>query len=335
MLSAVVFALLAGPPAEALPPRRVAVISPTGAEQLPALEPALVEALDARGFSTTRLRPSSPEGSACADSMVEPSCVAQLRRGWNDQRPPLMVLGSIAAESGSHRVQLLVLHRDESEPIARFDARFVDDDLVLPIVFPVAVADAIERHGHPPPVPTEQELALLSRLDEPSGPTSPSAEASPPAEASPQGERGGDAPRPSRRMEPVVQAMEDRALDEALHLRRDFDEVCRRGPRRRRQSRDDPRDLRPHCSLGPVLGYVRPRTWVTATLAVASGIASGIAFRAQRGPHGEETRRKAGAWGTATAATSAVLGVGVITLSIGDRWQARRYLRDERWLAAQ
>lgn len=313
-------------------PPAVAVISPSGGEHWPELEPALVEALDAQGRSVTRLRLGAREGSSCAGSMVDPSCIDGIRRQWTDQRPSILVLGSITVEAESRRVEVLVLHRDESEPIARLDARFVAEDRVLPIVFPMAVARAVERHGKPPARPTEHERAVLSQLDEP-----PAAAIAPVADlvTVSSSEPGREVPSSSPRIEPVAQVLDDRGVDEALDLRRDFDEICRQGARRRRASRDEPRDLRPRCRLGPVFGYVRPRTWVTATLAVASGIASGIAFRARgSGSYSERTQRKTEAWGTAAAATSAVLGVGVVTLTIGDRWQARRYLQDERWLAA-
>ncbi|MCA9708719.1 MAG: hypothetical protein KDK70_22915 [Myxococcales bacterium] len=326
MLPMVVWAGLAGSVAQAPVEPQVAVISPTGGERLPALESAIVEALEGKDLVTTRLRLGARDASGCTDSMVAPACVERLRRGWG-QRPSLVVVGSISAEAGAPRAQVLVLHRDEPEPVARFDARFVEGDLVLPIVFPLAVAEAVDQHLYPPDAPTAEELHVLSTLDEPPGePEAPRAAVS-----------VADPPSPAPESRPPLRvALGSSPIDETLHLRRDFDQVCRRGPRRRRASRDDPRDLRPRCGLGPTLGYVRPRTWVMASLAIASGVASGVAFAVQDdASRGAAARREAGAWGTAAAATSVVLGVGTVTSMVADRWQARRYLQNERWLAAQ
>ncbi len=342
MLTALFYASLLGSSpapaeseAEAAPPIEVAVVSPSGADAMPELAPSVAAAIDEQGLVAMPMQLGGRTSEACRDSMLLPECVDALRRRWKRRAPPLMVLGAISPEPGSRRVRMMVLGRDEPEPIASFDATFIEGDLVLPIVFPVAVAEAIDRHLHPPAPPTEQELRELAELDEPATrpPSVTLSDEAEPAEPVPETRQAAE---PSPRIEPMVAVMETDGVEPSLDLRRDFAEVCRKGRRHRRTSHDDYRDLRPRCSMGPVLGYVRPRTWVVTTLGVVSAVASGIAFSMDaRGGLSEDASRTARGWGTATAAMAGVMGVGTITLTIGDRREARRYLRDERWFASR
>lgn len=293
---------------------------------MPELRPALVDALHERGLAPVQLEPRSRTASACGDSMVSEDCQRRLHEAWSDRWPSLLVVGAIGEQGGSRDVELLVLQRDEPQPVARMEARFVDGDLILPIVFPMALAERVEQRVDPPAPPSPAELEVLARLDEPPPPRGvPVVRTSTPAPAPP--------PPPMTR--PVVMKAPGGSIDDAIDLRRDFEQVCRSGPRRRRTSPDDPRDLRPSCRLGPTLGYVRPRTWVVASMFVASSVATGLAFRAERqGDLGAAGQRTAGEWARATAAMTGAFGLSTVVLAITDRRQARRHLRDERWLSA-
>ncbi|MCH9687349.1 MAG: hypothetical protein K0V04_38300 [Deltaproteobacteria bacterium] len=288
------------------------------------LQRSVIEGLRARGLQVDEL--------GCRSYRDPSTCPQSLHRRWraHPDSHRFFVQGRVEPRSDGHVVHLEVLERGTDQPVATLHARFVSSDQILPIVFPVAVAEAIETRIEPPAPPGPDELRVLTQLDEP--PATAVGEAPQVEEpAPPRPQLQGHAHAPST--PEVIEALQGE-VDQDIDLRRDFGAVCRSGRRRHRSSRDDPRDLRPRCSAGPVLGYIRPRTWVTGTLMVASAIASGVAFRVRRqGEFSSDTENKLGGWGKAMAATSGVLGVGSITLVIGDRWQARRHLRDERWFA--
>ncbi len=335
--------------AAAQPSADVAVTPLAGMAEASDARYDLVQGLREHGLAVDALR--------CRAQPDPPRCARSLRERWSDRSDSyrFMITGSVHALDVGRRVHLEIFERGQPDPVAHFDARFVEGDLVLPIVFPQAVADAVRARVDPPAPASEQELAVLARLDEPArlsepgrtepGRTDEPARIGEPERISEPGRigapgrtdqtAGSEQPLPRVRLDPGP-VLELDTFEGQIGLRRDFAAVCRTGPRQRRRSRDDPRDLRPKCSAGPVLGYVRPRTWVVGTMMVASAIASGVSLGLRRrADFGSSTDQKLGGWGAAMAATSGVLGVAVVTLTIGDRWQARRHLGAQRWLELQ
>lgn len=317
MLASLLLLTLAGSPAEPAP--QVMVVSFLGDAHATQIESAVVGSLGEQGLTVTVAQPG--RWLAECDDGLQQACAAALRRGWEGaaSAAPFVVLGEARAHEQGHDLRVVVHQRGEPEPVATFEARWVDGDLILPIVFPRAVTRAIEQRRHPPAPITARERQVLAHLDEP-----PSGDA-----GAPPLPRRSEVPGPL----PPVRSPGD--PDARIDLRRDFDRVCRSG-RRQRRARGEPRELRPRCSLGPALGYVRPRTWAVASLLVASTLTSIASFQARAsGDHSGATRSMLRGVGVATAATAGVLGVGVITLTIGDRWQARRHLQDEAWFRHQ
>ncbi len=73
-------------------------------------------------------------------------------------------------------------------------------------------------------------------------------------------------------------------------LKADFESVCRNEPRKKRESKDDPKDLRPACKRGPFWGYWQPRAWVALGLTVGAGLGSAALYSmalAGRGPYND------------------------------------------------
>jgi len=63
-----------------------------------------------------------------------------------------------------------------------------------------------------------------------------------------------------------------------VDLKKDFKDFCRTGPRKPRVNKDDPKDLRPACKLGPKFGYFQTRAWVALGLTAGALVATGIFY---------------------------------------------------------
>lgn len=155
------------------------------------------------------------------------------------------------------------------------------EDLILPLAVPRALAASLKDYQSPPPPPTEAELKLIAELDEPA-----------------------KTPEELRREKKILEdalAGVDSGTSDALDtsgvtvdLKRDFKEFCRTGPRTPRVNKDDPKDLRPSCKLGPKFGYFQTRGWVALGLTGGALIASGVFYAlglAARGPYKDSVKK--------------------------------------------
>ena len=78
-----------------------------------------------------------------------------------------------------------------------------------------------------------------------------------------------------------------------MNLKADFKKFCRTGPRTPRVNKDDPKDLRPACKLGPKFGYFQTRAWVALGLTGGALITSGLFYAlglAARGPYKDSVK---------------------------------------------
>jgi len=138
-------------------------------------------------------------------------------------------------------------------------------DLILPLALPRALAATLRDYQSPPAPITEAEQKALTELDEP-GKTPEELRAE--AEA-------------IKRAEDAVDTGLTESLDTSgvkVDLKADFKAFCRTGPRKPKVNKDDPKDLRPACKLGPRFGYFQTRGWVALGLTAGALVASGVFY---------------------------------------------------------
>ncbi len=214
----------------------------------------------------------------CKDEPGSDACLEALGK-WLNNSPKtaadFIVFGSVG--TGSQKQAEIVLYAiADNKRITTLRPMLGVDDLILPIVLGGAIGRALDEHRDPPEAATEDELDLIATLDEPEKtPEEIAAEekAIADAEAAAAEEEAG-----------VAASIEDAEVD----LKADFKDYCREGKRAKRESRDDPKDLRPKCQRGTFWGYWQPRAWVALTLTSGAAIGT-IAFYsaalAARGPY--------------------------------------------------
>ncbi len=149
------------------------------------------------------------------------------------------------------------------------------DDLILPLALPRELAASIKEYQTPPLPATAEEQKVIAELDEP---------------AKTPEELREEADKIRKAQESVDAGMSD-AIDTSgvtVDLNKDFKAFCRNGPRKPRVNKDDPKDLRPACKLGPKFGYFQTRGWVALGLTGGALLASGLFYAlglAARGPY--------------------------------------------------
>jgi hypothetical protein len=211
----------------------------------------------------------------------EPSgedCLAAVGK-WLNSNPKtaadFIVFGDVGEGQGA-QADIGVYDIGKGTTVERFDVQMFEQDLILSITLPQAIGTSIAHHLEAPPPATEEEQQLLAELDEPEKtPEEIAAERRAIEEAQAQ----------------AAAAQQDVVIDTdaiEVDLKADFQDFCREGPRTKRKTREDPKDLRPKCSRGSFWGYWQPRAWValglTSGAILGTGIAYGMALGA-RGPY--------------------------------------------------
>jgi len=139
------------------------------------------------------------------------------------------------------------------------------DDVILPLALPRELAASLKEYQNPPPPATEAELKVVAELDEPSKtPEELAAEA-----------------RAIKDATDAVDSGMGEAVDTSgitVDLKKDFKTYCRTGPRKPRVNKDDPKDLRPACKLGPRFGYFQTRGWVALGLTAGALVTTGLFY---------------------------------------------------------
>lgn len=216
----------------------------------------------------------------CRGEATSPDCLSAVGK-WLNSNPKtaadFIVFGDVGEGQGA-RADIAVYDIGKATMVERMDVAMFEQDMILPITLPQAFTTRLEHHLEPPPPATEEEQKILVELDEPEKtPEEITAERKALEEAEAQ----------------AAAAQQDAVIDTSeivVDLKEDFADFCREGPRTKRKSREDPKDLRPKCSRGPFWGYWQPRAWValglTAGTFVATGVAYGMALGA-RGPYKE------------------------------------------------
>lgn len=166
-----------------------------------------------------------------------------------------LVYGSYASGDEGQVTSIVIYDLRNEQLVREVVATPSSDDLILPLVLPTEVAQSVQNYIEAPAGPSPEEQQILASLDEGLTPEDIAAE--------------------KLALEKAEQAAASgvtaRVKEVDVDLRKDFAAFCRKGPRAKRESKEDPKDLSPSCKLGPFFGYWQPRAWVALGL-TASGL---------------------------------------------------------------
>jgi len=279
-------ALVAAPakaaPAPATDGKTIGLMRFTGsATAAPELRASLQPVFEDAGYTVKGVAidlPSAAKTVKCKAAVDGDECLAAIGK-WVTANPKttadFLVFGSVADAPGN-QVQIVIYDIAQAKRVDTFDTAFNAGDPILPLVLPGALVTALANHKTPPPGPTEEDLAAIAALDEPDKtPEELAAEKKAIADA--------EAAAAAAQQDQVISTTGIEA-----DLKADFDAFCRNEPRRKRKSKEEPKDLRPACKRGPFWGYWQPRAWVALGLTVGTGLGAAALYSAAlaaRGPY--------------------------------------------------
>lgn len=273
------------PAADAAPAtdgKTVAVMRFGGAEAGADLRSSVVLQMQERGYTVKSVAlelPAAAEMVKCADPPSDDTCLTTIGK-WLNASPKtasdFIVYGGVASDPPPPVATVAIFDTAKNETIKRFEISQIDGDLIGPLVIPGAIVTAVDHHREPPAPATEAEKAELALLDEPDKtPEEIEAEKKAIADA--------EAAAAAAQQDAVIDTSKIKA-----DLKEDFEAFCRTGKRKKRETKEEPKDLRPKCQRGPFWGYWQPRAWValglTAGTLAAAGVTYGLALGA-RGPY--------------------------------------------------
>lgn len=190
-----------------------------------------------------------------------------------------LVYGSWSADP-SKPGKLVIYDVAQKKKVGEFSPAATVDDLILPLALPREMIARLKDYQTPPAPASEAEQKVLAELDEP---------ARTPEEIAAETKAITDA-------ENAVDNGSSESIDSSgvtVDLKADFKKFCRTGPRTPRVNKDDPKDLRPACKLGPKFGYFQTRGWVALGLTGGALITSGLFYAlglAARGPYKDSVK---------------------------------------------
>ncbi|MCH9684490.1 MAG: hypothetical protein K0V04_23850 [Deltaproteobacteria bacterium] len=263
--------------------KTIALLRLDGADAATELRASLQPTLEAAGYTVKGVALQLGEATKKVKCKGEPDgdeCLAAVGK-WLNANPrtaaDFVLFGSMT-EPPDNQVNLVVYDIAKATTVKRFDTTYRSGDLIIPIVLPQTLVTSLDEHRTPPPPATEEEKAIIAQLDEP--------------EKTPE-EIAAEKAAILKAQEDAAQEQQDQVIntdDIEADLKKDFEAYCRNEPRRKRESKEDPKDLRPACKRGPFWGYWQPRAWVALTLTAGAGlgtIALYSAALAGRGPYGD------------------------------------------------
>jgi hypothetical protein len=205
----------------------------------------------------------------CKGSPDTPECLATIGK-WLNSSPKTaadyIVHGTYKAGTPL-RGRFVVYDIAKATVVREFDVALAEEDLVGREVLPAAVATALTQHITPPGPVSEEEQKIIDTLDEPE---------KTPEQIAAEQKAVEDAQADAARAVADSQVIDTENIP--VDLKADFKDFCRTGPRKKRKSREDPKDLRPKCQRGPTFGYWQPRAWVALTLTLGAGIGTIAAY---------------------------------------------------------
>jgi hypothetical protein len=222
--------------------------------------------------------PTAAKTVKCKGAADGDECLAAIGK-WVTANPKttadFLVFGSVTDAPDSD-VQVVIYDIAQAKRVDTFDTAFNPGDLILPIVLPQALVTSLANHKNPPPPASEEDIAALAALDEP--------------EKTPE-EIAAEKEAIAKAEADAAAAQQDQVIStEGIEadLKADFEAFCRNEPRKKRKSKEDPKDLRPACKRGPFWGYWQPRAWVALGLTVGTGLGAAALYSAAlaaRGPY--------------------------------------------------
>jgi hypothetical protein len=277
--------VLAAAPAKAAPTtdgKTIGLMRFTGsASAAPELRASLQPVFEEAGYTVKGVAidlATAAKTVKCKGAADGDECLAAIGK-WVTANPKttadFLVFGSVAEPPGN-QVQIVIYDIAQAKRVETIDTAFNPGDLILPIVLPQTLTTALANHKNPPPAATEEDLAAIAALDEPDKtPEEIAAEKAAIAKA--------EADAAAAQQDQVISTQGIEA-----DLKGDFKAFCRNEPRKKRESKEDPKDLRPACKRGPFWGYWQPRAWVALGLTVGTGLGAAALYSmalAARGPY--------------------------------------------------
>jgi hypothetical protein len=252
--------------------------SPAAAELRASLQPEL----EAAGYTVKGVAVDLPGAAKAVKCKAEPEsdeCLAAIGKWVAGSKTPAdyILFGSVG-EAPGNEVHLVIYDARQAKRVETIDTAFNTGDLIMPLVLPRTLITSLEHYKSPPPGPTEEDQAALAALDEPDKtPEEIAAEQKAIADA----EAAAEA------------AQQDQVISTAgieADLKADFETFCLKEgeKRRKRKSKEEPKDLRPVCKRGTFFGYWQPRAWVALGLTTGTALGTIALYSmalAARGPY--------------------------------------------------
>lgn len=236
------------------------------------LRPLVQAKLEENGFSIKSVALDLPGAAAkvkCKGAPDTPECFATIGK-WLNSSPKtaadFIVQGTYTAGNPMSG-KFVVYDIAKGAVVRQFDMAIAEEDLVAREVLPGALAGSLVDHITPPGPVTEAEQKILDSLDEPE---------KTPEQIAAEQKAVADAEAEAARNVADNEVIDTENIP--VDLRTDFKDFCREGPRKKRKSREDPKDLRPKCQRGPIFGYWQPRAWVALTLTIGAGLGTIAAY---------------------------------------------------------
>jgi len=210
---------------------------------------------------------------------IDDACVGKIGQWLNKKgktQPPYtyLVYGNYGSGDEGKVTSVIVYDLTNNVRVQEIFATYSSDDYIIPLMLPKEVVAKVKAHIEPLPPISAEEQKLIDEID--GGLTPEDIEAQKAAEAK------AEADIASRPTGPVDTS------GITVDLKKDHIKFCRHEKRKKRKSKEDPKDLRPSCKLGPAFGYWQTRAWVALGLtagAFATGGVLYIAGLAKRGSY--------------------------------------------------
>ncbi len=200
---------------------------------------------------------------------VNDDCVGKIGQWLNKkgkQTPPYtyLIYGSYGSGDEGKVTRVVVYDLTNNVRVQELYATYSSDDFILPLMLPKEVIAKVKQHIEPLPPLTDEEKTIIAEID---GGLTPEDIA-----AQEQAKRDAEAEIASRPTGPIT-------TDHIkVDLKADHAKYCRKEKRKKRENKDDPKDLRPSCKLGPTFGYWQTRAWVALGLTGGALATSGILY---------------------------------------------------------
>lgn len=202
---------------------------------------------------------------------IDDACVGKIGQWLNKKgktNPPYtyLVYGTYGSGDEGKVTRVVVHDLTNNVRVQELYATYSSDDYILPLMLPKEVVAQVKQHIEPLPPVSEDEQKIIDEIDGGLTPEDLAAQKAAMLQA--------EADIASRPTGPIDTS------NITVDLKKDHATYCRKEKRKKRKSKEDPKDLRPSCKLGPTFGYWQPRAWVALGLTVGAFATGGILYAA-------------------------------------------------------